>query len=165
MKPLYNEQGDLVQWYDRGESLIIPFVPRNPLFLFCRTSLVVTNVFTQPQGAMKMQILSYCYATTPRATSKATSRSRPASTSHGKRSTAYYRMLRIPSSSVSGTSRPAWRPDTGIRETSTIITSPRRVGFGRDGPRSGILHRSITITCLIAVLRMRLALSLANSWD
>ena len=30
MKPLYDEQGDLVQWWDRRESLIVPSVP--PLF-------------------------------------------------------------------------------------------------------------------------------------
>lgn len=161
MKPLYDGQGVLVQWWDRCESLIVPYVP--PLFL-CRPSTIFTNVFIQLSTPTTTQTLICYSATTPRATSKATSRSRAPSTSHGGRSTANYRMLRIPSSSASGTSRPVWRPHTGTREISTMIFSPARIGSGRDGARSGISRRSITITCLIAVLRMRLALRLADSW-
>ena len=134
-----------------------------PPFL-CRPSTKFINVLIQPSRATMTQTLPIYSAETPRATSEATSMSRAPSTSHGRRSTANYRMLRIPSSSARGTSRPVWRPRTRTREFSTIIFSPGRDGSGRDGPRSGLTRRSITITCLIAVLRMRLALRLAYSW-
>ena len=91
MEAVKNDQGDVLEWFDKCKSFIVLSTPL--LFSGCHT--IVANVFIQMTGHIVTQILKLYSATTPGVATEALPRFRPPKPSGTPKSAADHRVFQI----------------------------------------------------------------------